>query len=256
MMRLRFWTWVPGQRTPKTYRELGTLLAFVAGATNAGGFLAVGYYTSHMTGIISGMADNLVLGNLGVVLAGLVSLVCFLLGAMSTALIVNWSRRHRLHSQYALPLVLESMLLMLFGTLGQAIEQHVQLVLPGTVLLLCYLMGLQNALITKLSRSEIRTTHITGMITDMGIELGKVVYFNRSPHHQRVVANREKLIIHSTLVCSFFMGGVAGAIGFKHGGLTTALWLATALLAVSFRPVVDDIRIRYRWYRLHSSLFN
>ena len=36
--------------------------------------------------------------------------------------------------------------------------------------------GLQNALITKLSRAEIRTTHITGIVTDIGIELGKLLY--------------------------------------------------------------------------------
>jgi len=32
---------------------------------------------------------------------------------------------------------------------------------PATVMLLCFVMGLQNAVISKLSRAEIRTTHIT-----------------------------------------------------------------------------------------------
>lgn len=50
------------RRTAKADRQLGFGLAFVAGAINAGGFLTVQQYTSHMTGIVSAMADNLALG--------------------------------------------------------------------------------------------------------------------------------------------------------------------------------------------------
>ena len=45
--------WTDVQRSPKTNLRLGLVLSFVAGATNAGGFLAVGRYTSHMTGVAS-----------------------------------------------------------------------------------------------------------------------------------------------------------------------------------------------------------
>jgi hypothetical protein len=51
-------------RTVKANRELGFALAFVAGAINAGGFLAVQQYTSHVTGALSSLADNLALGAL------------------------------------------------------------------------------------------------------------------------------------------------------------------------------------------------
>ena len=55
--------WVDVQRTQQANVRLGLTLAFVAGATNAGGFLAVGQYTSHMTGVISSVADQMVLGH-------------------------------------------------------------------------------------------------------------------------------------------------------------------------------------------------
>ena len=51
------------RRTRRNDLMLGAILAFVAGAINAGGFLAIGHYTSHMTGIVSAIADNLALGN-------------------------------------------------------------------------------------------------------------------------------------------------------------------------------------------------
>ena len=49
-------------RAARANGQLGMVLAFIAGALNAGGFLAVHQYTSHMTGIVSAIADNAVLG--------------------------------------------------------------------------------------------------------------------------------------------------------------------------------------------------
>jgi len=79
------------ERTAEGNARLGYVLAFVAGATNAGGFLAVHQDTSRMTGIVSAMADHLVLGFYDVVLAGLGGLLCFLLGAMTSAVMVNFT---------------------------------------------------------------------------------------------------------------------------------------------------------------------
>eukprot|EP01034_Spumella_vulgaris_P004479 gene4479-5717_t len=66
MRRLRHLT--GRHRTQSINRLLGLLLAFNAGAINAGGFLVVGLYTSHMTGFVSVIADNLVLGQMVLVL--------------------------------------------------------------------------------------------------------------------------------------------------------------------------------------------
>jgi uncharacterized membrane protein YoaK (UPF0700 family) len=241
--------WTDVRRTPQTNLKLGAVLAFVAGAANAGGFLAVGQYTSHMTGIVSAMADSLALGQTFLALAGLASLVSFLAGAMSTAILVNWGRRMRLRSQYALPLMLEAVLLLLFGLLGASIATRTALLLPATVLLLCYMMGLQNAVITKISRSEIRTTHVTGLVTDLGIELGKLVYINRPPHEGRVVAHRGRMRTHALLIGMFFVGGLIGALGFAHVGYLTTVGLAALLAPISVRPFVDDLRIRSRVIR-------
>ena len=68
-------------------RQLARWLVVVAGAANAGGFMAVGRYTSHMTGIVSAMADDLALGLGMAFAAGLGSLVAFLLGAGVSAVL-------------------------------------------------------------------------------------------------------------------------------------------------------------------------
>ncbi|EHP44518.1 hypothetical protein OR16_02505 [Cupriavidus basilensis OR16] len=232
-------------RSPHANRQLAGFLSFVAGATNAGGFLAVQQYTSHMTGIVSAMADHLALGQVGMILQGLGALLSFLAGAATSAVLINWARREHLNSEYALPLMLEAFLLLCFGLLGGNLGNHQWLFIPATVMVLCFIMGLQNAMITKISRAEIRTTHITGMVTDIGIELGKLFYWNLARSDEArpaVLANRPRLRTLAILVALFFLGGVVGALGFKQLGFSATLALAALLLVLAFVPVVDDVR--------------
>lgn len=232
------------QRTEHTNRQLGLSLAFIAGAVNAGGFLAVDRYTSHMTGIVSAMADDLALGNLTLALGGLGALLSFILGAASSAILINWGRRKELHSEYALPLLLEALLLLLFGLLGARMEHHQWLFVSSTTALLCFLMGLQNAIITKVSKAEIRTTHVTGLVTDLGIELGKRLYWNRNSHAPPVLANRKKMTLLAGMLSMFFGGGLLGAIGFKYLGFVATLPLGLLLLLLATIPVLDDVTER------------
>jgi uncharacterized membrane protein YoaK (UPF0700 family) len=229
-------------RSPRANRHLGVALAFVAGAINAGGFLAVHQYTSHLTGAISSAADNLALGAWDLALDGLGAVLSFLLGAACTALAVNYGRRRGLASEYALPLLLEAVLLLAFGVLGARLAAVDTLFVPATVMLLCFMMGLQNALITKLSQAEIRTTHLTGIVTDIGIELGRMLYWNRDPAQPPVGANRARLALLVSLLLSFFAGAILGALGFKHAGYLATVPLACLLCGLAMVPALDDLR--------------
>jgi uncharacterized membrane protein YoaK (UPF0700 family) len=235
------------QRDPRADRHLGYVLAFVAGAVNAGGFLAIGQYTSHMTGIVSSMADHLGLGEFMPALSALIAWLAFVLGAATTAVLVNLARRRRLRSQFALSLLVESGLLLLFGVAGAYLADVREFLTPVTVLLLCFIMGLQNAIITKVSAAVIRTTHVTGLSTDLGIELGKLFYFNhRKAPHLAVCANRDKLALHALLVLYFFSGGVTGALGFKHIGYSATIVLSAGLALLAIGPIFADLRVRWR----------
>jgi uncharacterized membrane protein YoaK (UPF0700 family) len=229
-------------RTPTANRHLGIVLAFVAGAINAGGFVAVRQYTSHMTGMVSSVADYLVLGERALMVSALGAIASFLLGAASTALLVNYARRRRLRSAFALPLLVEAVLLLGFGVLGARLALINGLFLPLTVMLLCFMMGLQNAVITKVSQAEIRTTHMTGIVTDLGIELGKLLYWNLDAGQAKVRANPARLALLVALFGSFVAGAVAGALGFRHLGYVSTVPLAALLCLLAIVPAVDDLR--------------
>ena len=232
-------------RSAHANRHLGYALTFVAGAINAGGFLAVQQYTSHMTGIVSSMADKLALGTLDIASAGLGALLAFIFGAACSAVLVNYSRQRNMHSQFALPLMLEACLLLCFGLLGARLSQIDGYFVSVTVILLSFIMGLQNALITSLTNAEIRTTHITGIVTDIGIELGKLAYPKRGNYavEEQLVATRPRLPMLCLLLLFFFVGGLAGALGFKHVGYIATVPLALVLLGLASVPIVDDLTI-------------
>lgn len=236
---IRYLRAIAGQhRRPELNLNLARYLTFIAGATNAGGFMAVQQYTSHMSGIVASLGDNLALERFDLVVASLLALLAFLMGAACTAIIVNWGRRKRLHSLFAMPLALESLLLLGFGLAGNSLS---------TVMLLCFLMGIQNALITKISKTEIRTTHVTGIVTDIGIELGKLFYRNNASVSQAngvVRANRKKMCTLGSLLLLFLLGGIVGALGFQKMGARFTIPLASLLLALAIIPVWDDFMPR------------
>jgi uncharacterized membrane protein YoaK (UPF0700 family) len=197
-----------------------------------------------MSGIVSALADNLAVSDFGLIVAGLSSLAAFMTGAATSAIMINWGRRRRAHSEYALPLMLEAVLLLVFGLLGSNLENNRFLFVPATVGLLCYVMGLQNAIITKISKAEIRTTHMTGIVTDIGIELGKLFYWNVSesgPGVTAVRADRSRLRLLASLLGMFFIGGLAGALGFKYVGFISTLPLSAMLVVLAVVPLMDDL---------------
>src|SRR6202012_1434102 len=153
-------------------------------------------------------------------------------GAFITTLFVRWARAHSLESEYALPLLAEAALLTIFGFTGRVFAGGRVL---GTIMLLCFTMGLQNAIITKISNAVIRTTHITGMITDIGIVLGRLC-FGLSETDSPLAEELARLRLLSSLVGLFFIGGVIGAIGFKHVGFFFTVPLAVILLLLAAMP--------------------
>ena len=233
-------------RTSLTNYQLGSYLAFIAGAINAAGFLAIGRYTSHMSGIVSALGDDLVLGNLIAVLAGLILLASFIVGAATTAILVNWGHRRNFHSRYALPLLLEAFVLLLFGIVGANLSLYTKLTVPVIVFLLCYVMGLQNAIITKITKAEIRTTHMTGISTDIGIELGKLLYWNKSHtanEKHPVRHNNHKLKGYSLILSMFTVGGVIGASAFKYIGFISVLPMSISLIVVALVQIYKDVKV-------------
>lgn len=208
---------------------LATVLAAIAGAANAGGFFALGHYTSHMTGYLSQLADNVVLLNLRLAFASALAIASFTTGAAFSTVLINWARLRDGRQQYALPLAVQGVFMACFAWGGIFTSEAGRLFALSC---LCFIMGMQNATITKISGARIRTTHVTGMVTDIGIEIGRAV-FGLSQGRAPATAGRKKLGILLRLVGSFLLGGIIGAFGYGQLGFFFSLPLAALLLGLS-----------------------
>ncbi len=228
------------RRTTESNKALGRHLAFIAGAINAGGFMVVQQYTSHMTGILSLAVDSIALNHWLSAVSMIFYILFFICGAATTAIMVLYARTFHMYSQYALPLAFEALLLIMFGITNSKYMPQMHLDTFYIIALLCYLMGLQNAVITKLSDTAIRTTHITGMVTDIGIEIGKLLFFCKKGSAKHTKSNKDKISLHLSIVLSFLIGGVSGAYGFKYIGFVSVLPLAGYLLFISYMPIRKD----------------
>lgn len=198
-------------RSRETDRLLGILLAAIAGSLNAGGFILLSQYTSHMTGHLSMIAGGMVVQNVVVILQSLAVVGFFTLGAALSAGLIAWGQVNRLRICYALPLGVQGVLL---ASIALVEELPPDIADYAGLCLVAFVMGLQNATITRISGARIRTSHATGLITDLGIELGRGTYRIFAPR-SGVRQDNAKLWLFVQLVLAFVVGGVAGAVG--HG---------------------------------------
>lgn len=191
--------------------NLACSLAGVAGALNAAAFYSVGFFSANMTGNVTTLSDHIATGKFMPGLFYLTIVLAFILGAGISTLLINAGRRREVHGIYAYSILCESLLLAALGAadLWLTGRWHV----PVVVLSLAFLMGLQNAVVTHISDARVRTTHVSGMATDIGIELGTAFDILRgrekgidAPH------NRAKLRLHFYTIVSFLVGGVVGVL--------------------------------------------
>lgn len=188
-------------------------LACVAGMVNVIGYLGFEHQAvSHLTGTTSLLGAALARGDLRAVghLWGV--LIAFCLGAMLSGLIIQ-DQTLKLGRRYGVVLALEAALLL------AAIPLFKQEQIWGA-LLAAVACGLQNAMVTTYSGSAVRTTHVSGMFTDLGIGLGHLLRGMPLPVR--------RLTLSGLIISGFLGGGVLGARLYRHFGYDALL--APALL--------------------------
>ena len=223
--------------------RLAISLSWVAGYTNALTILTCGQVTSHLTGSVSQLGVEI--AELQWSKAGylLWLIVMFLLGAFTAGAMTEFGRLRRYQSIYVLPMVTEAALLGLFALLVD--WQATGAIGPGSAhvwltFLPSFAMGLQNATITRISGGVIRTTHVTGVVTDLGLELSRIVFRllglrRQVEAHRRHQENWRALLLLS-IPGSFALGAGLGTFCFE---LFEAYSMVPAVAFLAFLVLQD-----------------
>lgn len=187
-------------RNPRLDLSLAVMFAAVAGAVNSAGLVAYGVFAANMTGNASSLSDKLVLLDLTAATRFAALILSFVLGSCLAASMIWRGRRLADRRIYLKVVGVEAVLLTLIGLADigplDPAQRH------WLVFGLACLMGWQNATTTLISDFRVRTTHISGMATDIGIAIAA----GRS--RQTVLP----LIQHSATLLAFVLGGVAGVL--------------------------------------------
>ena len=196
------------------------MLAFLSGNVNAGGFMACHRFVTHVTGFGTFAGIELANGNFIDAAGMLVVPFFFLMGAVFSGAMIDVRRIGQKIPRYDIVMSLISFCLILatagglskmFGEFGSKIEIKSDFFL---MVLLCFASGLQNAVITSSTGAVIRTTHLTGLTTDLGIGIARILFrSNDQKEHRHEVQNN---IIRLELILSFVVGSVFGAFLFLH----------------------------------------
>ena len=214
------------KRTAQHNIRLASLLGMAAGFVNAAGFLAFSTLTTNVTGHAALFAEKIANQDWGNARVVALWMFLFLSGAFSSSLIVSRTGRNQQYS-YLIPLLLETAILLGVAISGHRYDESISSreIFAGSLL---FAMGLQNALVTMVSGSVVRTTHLTGTFTDLGIELGQLLEKNR--HDRPLLRSRIKLRL--VIVLFFMSGALAGAYLF-HAIRFKAFYLPAVILVFS-----------------------
>lgn len=231
------------------FRVLGYTMAILAGAINAGGFFAVSRYTSHVSGSLSYAADHLVLQDWQTAMSTLACVVCFILGAAHANWTILWVQRQRGRSSYGTSMWLEAIYLLLFGLFASVAEIG-SLRENIITLSLCFIMGMHNTVTSVLSGSAIRSTHMTGTATDLGIELSKLLYYSRqnNPRIPNIQPNLPKARFLSGMMVSFLIGGLIGTLGYAKIGYHFTIPVSILLFIFGFDSIRYDLKLWLKWW--------
>jgi uncharacterized membrane protein YoaK (UPF0700 family) len=224
--------------------KLASILSAVAGMVNITGVLAVKTLTTNVTGHFAFFSEELSLGHYRLAGLYLIFTLLFFFGAFSTGILVELAHKFKNYSVFLVPIFLESILLLTVGFGGDIFyETDISGVLAGILL---FAMGLQNALVTEVSQSVVRTTHLTGLFTDLGIQIAELI-FRDSAHEKRVL--RKSITLKLLIIICFFLGGIIAAYLYSHFKVRTLLLpVGMLLFAMWFDNIV------YRFYNLKRKL--
>lgn len=226
------------QGKTRTFRHnlrIASLLSFVAGVVNVAGFLAVMRLTTNVTGHFAFFVDEVFKLNFWQGFIYFLYIFFFFLGSFVSNLLVELIARKNKKSIYVIPAVIESVILLLVAVFGKL------LISKNPDLLACSLlfaMGLQNSLVTSISKSAVRTTHLTGLFTDLGIELSQLFFYREKEQRSQL---KRSIRLRLTIISFFFIGGVLGGVFYSSLELYV-LAVAAALLLAGI--IYDSIRVR------------
>lgn len=239
--------------------RLAVTLAWVAGYVNIVCIVVCGKGVSHVTGTLSAFGKDISESDWEPLIVSGWLLWWFFAGAFSSGVATAVARARNWKSPYVLPIAAEAVALLGFAItiwVSEAPQVEAGVDLEGAELLVttafaCFAMGLQNATVSRISSGVVRTTHVTGVLTDLGLEIVNVL---RPKAPRRVggaetptgLTVNERALLLTLILVGFGLGaglgGVLLAWSLQLVMLPPILFLFWLVWLDQSQPVADLVR--------------
>jgi uncharacterized membrane protein YoaK (UPF0700 family) len=224
-------------RTLKHNLRIATILSFVAGIVNVTGFLAFNQLTTNVTGHFALFISDFANFEVWKGTVYFLYIFSFLFGSFLSSFLIEKFKENKKLNVFVLPTILECLILLSIAIISNTGEIKYPNLLVCSLL---FAMGLQNSFVTKISNAIVRTTHLTGLFTDLGIELSQLFFPESHPQREKIKATI-KLRIY--IICFFFFGGIIGGVLYSRLDLKlNSLIFGVIILLIGL--LYDDLRYR------------
>lgn len=217
--------------------RLATMLSFVAGMVNITGVLALQTLTTNVTGHFAYFAEEVMKHEYAAAITFLVFTIFFLFGAFTSNFLAELISIKHPQLSHVIPIGLEIVILVGIGFFGY---QSDIAAIDGKIMAFAMLfaMGIQNSLVTKISQSTVRTTHLTGLFTDLGIELSQLFFYKKPEEKKRL---KTSIYLRFSIITFFFLGCFLGGFAYGFFEIKT-LFIAAFFLLIAL--LYDYIRLQ------------
>ena len=222
--------------------RLATLLSFVAGVVNITGVMSVKTLTTNITGHFAYFAEEIMRKDFAAAITFFVFTLIFLLGAFASNFISEYVAKSNSNFSHIIPIALEILILVIVASFESPMSLDN---LEGKFLAsaMLFAMGIQNSLVTKISQSTVRTTHLTGLFTDLGIELSQLFFYKKPEETKKLKTN---IYLRISIISFFFIGCVLGGFIYSFFKIKTLL-VACFFLFIAL--LYDSIRLQYHLFK-------
>jgi uncharacterized membrane protein YoaK (UPF0700 family) len=214
---------------------LASSTAMVSGMTNVVGFVAFLAFSSNITGHVANLSKHIVEQNFSEMLIFLVWLFMFFAGAFLASFIVRSLEDKSYYRAHSIPVIIEIIILLFVAVYGHNFYQETKLEREIVIATLLFSMGLQNSLVSIISGGLIKSSHLTGLFTDLGGEVAEWIH----PKAEKTEIIRNKIFVRCTVFGFYLLGGIIGGYFFNLYEFAIFYCIPVILLTILYYDVSE-----------------
>lgn len=208
--------------------KFGMMTAFTAGMVNVSSLVLFFSFTSNITGHYAILANEIANGNIFKIVIALMWVSLYFLGSFTSNFLIRNGASTNKYLTHAVPIIIEMICLVSVGLYGQYVYAETLIETEIMVAVLLFAMGLQNGLTASIASFSLKTTHLTGLTTDLAIHLSMLL--KKDSQNKDAIRNKMKLM--GSIAVGYLIGGVTAGKIIHYVHFMVFIYISIAMVAI------------------------